>query len=102
MASRQHDSTIRKVKLHLARWPDPHGDGTLRERDAIADLRLDDQGHLTFRFRPSRPHCGCCVLDLIELRTTLEAQPKVMSVTITVEDVPDAARWSRAINGRLG
>ena len=53
------------------------------------------EGHLTFRFRPSRPHCGCCVLDLIELRTTLEAQPKVMSVTITVEDVPDAALVTR-------
>ena len=71
MASRQHESTIRKVKLHLARWPDPHGDGTLRERTSPT-WRLDDQGHLTFRFRPSRPHCGCCVLDLIELRTTLK------------------------------
>ena len=82
----------------LRDWKDPHGAGSIMDERWLCGLDVNEQAIVRLQIRPSRPHCPCCLVDLVDLRAKLEGHKKIVSATIEVVDVPDAHRWTEAIN----
>ena len=82
----------------LRDWKDPHGAGSIMDERWLYGLDVNEQAMVALQIRPSRPHCPCCLVDLVDLKAKLEGHKKIVSAQIEVVDVPDAHRWSEAIN----
>jgi metal-sulfur cluster biosynthetic enzyme len=82
----------------LRDWKDPHGAGSIMDERWLLGLDVNEQAMVALQIRPSRPHCPCCLVDLVDLKTKLEGHKKISNVHIDVIDVPDAHRWTEAIN----
>ena len=82
----------------LRDWKDPHGAGSIMDERWLCGLDVNEQAMVALQIRPSRPHCPCCLVDLADLKTKLEGHKKIVSASIEVVDVPDAHRWTEAIN----
>jgi metal-sulfur cluster biosynthetic enzyme len=82
----------------LRDWTDPHGAGSIMDERWLCGLDVNEQAMVALQIRPSRPHCPCCLVDLVDLKAKLENHRKIVSASIEVVDVPDAHRWTEAIN----
>ena len=89
----------KKALVEILRdWQDPHGAGSIMDPRWLVGFDADEHGHVMVRVRPSRPHCPCCLVDLNELKQKAENHRKILSLFVDVVDVPDAYRWTEAIN----
>ena len=82
----------------LRDWKDPHGAGSIMDERWLCGLDVNEQAMVVLQIRPSRPHCPCCLVDLVDLKAKLEGHKRIISAAIEVVDVPDAHRWTEAIN----
>jgi metal-sulfur cluster biosynthetic enzyme len=82
----------------LRDWKEPHGAGSIMDERWLCGLNVNEEGVVTLQIRPSRPHCPCCLVDLSDLKSKLEAHKRISGAQIEVVDVPDAHRWTEAIN----
>ena len=82
----------------LRDWQDPHGAGSIMDERWLCGLDVNEQAMVSLQIRPSRPHCPCCLVDLVDLKTKMEGHKKIVNAHIEVIDVPDAHRWTEAIN----
>jgi metal-sulfur cluster biosynthetic enzyme len=82
----------------LRDWKEPHGAGSIMDERWLCGLDVNEDAVVTLHIRPSRPHCPCCLVDLSDLKLKLESHKRISSVQIEVVDVPDAHRWTEAIN----
>ncbi len=98
MASRKQKSAQRQLVATLGSWNDPHGGGSLPDTGGLKGMQVDDDGNISLKIKPSRAHCPCCLLDLIELRKTLMGKKQIQQVTIEVVEVPSPNRWTNSIN----
>ncbi len=89
----------KKALIEILRgWQDPHGAGPIMDAKWLLRFDADEQGNVMIQVRPSRPHCPCCLVDFTELKQKAEGHRKIRSLYIDVADVPDAHRWTEAIN----
>jgi len=82
----------------LKGWQDPHGAGPIMDARWMSNIDVDATGAVRLALTPSRPHCPCCLADLADLRKTLAGKRGIASIHIEVENVPDAHRWTAAVN----
>ena len=61
-------------------------------------IEIDDSGIVQIWIQPTRAHCPCCINDLMELRSEINQQKGVLACHIEVVGVPQADRWTAAIN----
>ena len=81
----------------LRDWKEPHGAGSIMDERWLRGLDVNEEAGVAMQIRPSRPHCPCCLVDLVDLKVKLEKHKKISSAQIEVVDVPDAHRWTEAI-----
>ena len=82
----------------LRDWKEPHGAGSIMDERWLRGLDVNEEAGVAMQIRPSRPHCPCCLVNLVDLKVKLEKHKKISSAQIEVVDVPDAHRWTEAIN----
>ncbi len=96
--SRAQKAAKKALAEILRDWEEPHGSGSILDQKWLLRLEADEHGHTMIEVRPSRPHCPCCLIDLTDLKIKIEKHRKISSIYIKVADVPDAHRWTDAIN----
>ncbi len=96
--SRAQKAAKKAMAEILRDWKDPHGAGSIMDERWLCGLDVNEEAMVVLQIRPSRPHCPCCLVDLADLKTKLEGHKKIVSAQIEVVDVPDAHRWTEAIN----
>ena len=96
--SRKQKAAKKALAEILRDWNEPHGSGSIMDPAHLLALDVDIEGAIRLCIRPSRPHCPCCLVDLSELKIKLESHKKIPSAHIEVAEVPDAHRWTEAIN----
>ena len=96
--SRAQKAAKKALAEILRNWKEPHGAGSIMDERWLRGLDVNEEAVVTLQIRPSRPHCPCCLVDLSELKYKLDEHKKIASVQIEVVDVPDAHRWTEAIN----
>ena len=70
----------------LRDWKDPHGAGSIMDERGLCGLDVNEQAMVALQIRPSRPHCPCCLVDLVDLKAKLEGHKKI--VTASIESLP--------------
>ena len=75
----------------------PHGI-EITDESILKGVEVDEAGIVQLWIRPRRAHCPCCINDLIELRSEIKQQKGVLACHIEVVGVPQADRWTAAIN----
>ena len=88
----------RQVAGVLDGWIEPHGAGKLSELGHIKGVEISQNGDVRLAYQPSRAHCPCCLLDLIELKNTIEQRKGVANVHIEIIGIPANERWTKAVN----
>lgn len=96
--SRAQKAAKKALAEILRDWHDPHGSGSIMDPTVLLALDVDEAGAVRLRVRPTRPHCPCCLTDLADLKSKLEGHRKIPTAHIEVSDVPDAHRWTAALN----
>ncbi len=87
----------RKLARILRHRKDPHG-MELTDETIMKGVEVDDAGIVQLWVQPTRAHCPCCINDLMELRSEIKKQRGVLACHIEVIGVPQADRWTAAIN----
>jgi len=87
----------RTVARTLRKRNDPHGKPII-DPSILKGVEIDDAGIVELWIRPSKPHCPCCLDDLIELRRVLRKQRGVLACHIEIVGIPQSDRWTAAIN----
>jgi len=87
----------RKLARILRHRKDPHG-MELTDEAIMKGIEVDDAGIVQLWVQPTRAHCPCCINDLMELRSEIKKQRGVLACHIEVIGVPQADRWTAAIN----
>jgi metal-sulfur cluster biosynthetic enzyme len=96
--SRAQKAAKKALAEILRDWKEPHGEGSIMDERWLRGLEVNEEAVVAMKIRPSRPHCPCCLVDLVDLKAKLEGHKKISSAQIEVVDVPDAHRWTEAIN----
>ena len=92
-------ATLLKQVLAVTKgWDGPHGHGSLATSERLVAVDATGPAEVQLAIRPSRPHCPCCVLDLVDLRAALLDRKGIERVHIEVVGVPAAERWTTAVN----
>ena len=81
----------------LGKWPDPHGAGMMKDLKQILFIEVEE-GHVKMQMTPGRPHCACCLLDLVEMRNSISQTKGVMTCEIIITGIPAANRWTSVLN----
>ncbi|HJL64019.1 MAG TPA: hypothetical protein QGF70_00395 [Candidatus Thalassarchaeaceae archaeon] len=87
----------RKLARILRHRKDPHG-MEITDEAIMKGVEVDDAGIVQLWVQPTRAHCPCCINDLMELRSEIKKQRGVLACHIEVIGVPQADRWTAAIN----
>ncbi|MFL2956299.1 MAG: hypothetical protein ACJZ39_02400 [Candidatus Thalassarchaeaceae archaeon] len=87
----------RKLARILRHRKDPHG-MEITDEAIMKGIEVDDAGIVQLWVQPTRAHCPCCINDLMELRSEIKKQRGVLACHIEVIGVPQADRWTAAIN----
>mgnify|MGYP001223693332 FL=1 len=87
----------RKLAQILRHRKEPHG-MEITDDAIMKGVEVDDAGIVQLWIQPTRAHCPCCINDLIELRSEIKKQRGVLACHIEVIGVPQADRWTAAIN----
>jgi metal-sulfur cluster biosynthetic enzyme len=87
----------RTVARTLRKRDDPHGK-SITDPSILKGVEIGDSGIVELWIRPSRPHCPCCLDDLIDLRGELKEQRGVLACHIEIVGIPQSDRWTAAIN----
>ena len=95
--TRTKASVQRKLARILRHRKDPHG-MELTDEAIMKGVEVDDAGIVQLWVQPTRAHCPCCINDLMELRSEIKKQRGVLACHIEVIGVPQADRWTAAIN----
>ena len=98
MSQRRIQQLQRQVAGILDGWMEPHGAGRLSELGYIKGVDITHNGEVKLAYQPSRAHCPCCLLDLIELRNAIEKRKGIENVHIEVIGIPANERWTKAVN----
>ena len=53
----------RRLVKAMGNWQDPHMDKPLTESTYVQAVNISEEGNVRIRYRPSRPHCPCCLID---------------------------------------
>jgi len=96
--SRIQKAAQRQVVGILTDWPEPHGSGPLTDSSTLRGIEVHADGAVNIIVKPSRAHCPCCLLDLVDLRQVLLKKKQVASVHIEVVEIPESHRWTNSIN----
>ncbi len=78
---------------------DPHGK-PMTDPSILKGVKTDGSGIVEIWIRPSRPHCPCCLDDLINFRKEVHRQKGISACHIEVVEIPQSDRWTAAINER--
>ncbi|MCH2646261.1 MAG: hypothetical protein MKZ53_04760, partial [Candidatus Thalassarchaeum sp.] len=76
---------------------EPHGK-EMTDESILKGVEVDESGIVQLWVQPTRAHCPCCINDLMELRSEINQQKGVLACHIEVVGVPQADRWTAAIN----
>lgn len=98
MGAKTGEAIKRKVVRLLSQWSDPHDEVKYVHADIVDRIDISDDGEVTISLTPNRPHCPCCLLDLDALRKRLFEIKGVSFVTLQVQGIPAADKWSRLLN----
>ena len=60
----------------LRDWKEPHGAGSIMDERWLCGLDVNEEAVIAMQIRPSRPHCPCCLVNLVDLKTKLEKHKK--------------------------
>ena len=85
----------RRILSVIRGWNDAHG---IPLQNLIEGMDISDDYNLTLHVCPSRPHCPCCLYDLLALRESLLNTKGVVGVRLEIVGIPDASRWTRTLN----
>jgi metal-sulfur cluster biosynthetic enzyme len=88
----------RRLVKAMGAWRDPHMTKPLLESDNVQAIDISEEGNVRIKFRPSRPHCPCCLIDAKELKLHLQGTKGVNWIQLEIVDVPASERWSRLVN----
>ena len=88
MSQRRAQQLQRQVAGVLDGWMEPHGAGRLSELGHVKGVDITQNGMVKLAYQPSRAHCPCCLLDLIELRNAIEKRKGIENVHIEVIGIP--------------
>jgi len=97
IVSRTKASVQRRLARLLRGRREPHG-RELTDEVVLKGVEVDDAGIVQLWIHPTRVHCPCCINDLMELRSDIKKQKGVLACHIEVVGVPQADRWTAAVN----
>lgn len=97
LVSRTKAGAQRRLARLLRGRKEPHG-LDLTDDAVLKGVEVDDAGIVQLWVQPTRAHCPCCINDLMELRSNIKKQKGVLACHIEVVGVPQADRWTAAIN----
>ena len=89
--SRVKVSAQKRLARLLRGRTEPHGI-EITDESILKGVEVDEAGIVQLWIRPRRAHCPCCINDQIK------QQKGVLACHIEVVGVPQADRWTAAIN----
>ena len=95
--SRTKANAQRRLAKILRNRKDPHG-LDMTDESILKGVDVDEAGIVQLWIQPTRPHCPCCINDLLQLRSEINKQKGVLACHIEVVGVPQSDRWTAAIN----
>jgi len=95
--SRTKAAAQRRLARLLRGRKEPHG-LDMTDDSVLKGVEVDDSGIVQLWVQPTRAHCPCCINDLMELRSEINRQKGVLACHIEVVGVPQADRWTAAVN----
>ena len=95
--SRAKKTAQKRLARLLRGRTEPHGT-EITDESILKGVEVDDSGIVQIWIQPTRAHCPCCINDLMELRSEINQQKGVLACHIEVVGVPQADRWTAAIN----
>ena len=87
----------RRLARILRKRVEPHGT-PITDPSILKGVEVDESGIVELWIRPAHPHCPCCLDDLISLKREIGSQRGVLGCHIEVVGIPQAERWTAAIN----
>ena len=97
LMSRVKKTAQKRLARLLRGRTEPHGI-EITDESILKGVEVDDSGIVQIWIQPTRAHCPCCINDLMELRSEINQQKGVLACHIEVVGVPQADRWTAAIN----
>ena len=97
LMSRVKKTAQKRLARLLRGRTEPHGI-EITDESILKGVEIDDSGIVQIWIQPTRAHCPCCINDLMELRSEINQQKGVLACHIEVVGVPQADRWTAAIN----
>ena len=91
----------KKAQMRLARVlgerKEPHG-SLITDESILKGVEVSESGIVEMWVSPPHPNCPCCLDDLISLKREISSQRGVLGCHIEVVGIPQAKRWTAAIN----
>ena len=95
--SQSSSAVERRLAKILRERKEPHGK-LLRDKEILKGVEISEGGIVELWITPTHPYCPCCVNDLIELRNEVKKTKGILACHIEVVGIPQAKRWTAAIN----
>ena len=96
MTRAQKKAQIRLASV-LSERKEPHG-SLITDDSILKGVEVGESGIVELWVKPPHPHCPCCLDDLISLKREIGSQRGVLGGHIEVVGIPQAERWTAAIN----
>jgi hypothetical protein len=94
----QSSSAIeRRLAKILRERKEPHGK-LMKNKEILKGVEVSDSGIIELWITPTHPYCPCCLNDLIDLRNDVQKTKGVLACHIEIVGIPQAKRWTAAIN----
>ena len=98
MIGSRTNATAQKRLARLLRGRiEPHGK-EMTDESILKGVEVDESGIVQLWVQPTRAHCPCCINALMDLRSEINQQKGVLACHIEGVGVPQADRWTAAIN----
>ena len=88
-----------QIESLLSKWKDSHEDTKLEQR-LFRSLDINLELEVLLRIRPRHSHCAETLLNLYKLKQYLESKTLAKKITFEVIEIPDAHRWTSALNSK--
>jgi len=86
------------IMRHLRTVIDPETGADVIRMRLVEDLVVDENGHVSYTFRPSSPLCPIAVSLAQEIKRAVAQVPGVTGQTITVKDYVEAEELTEWLN----
>ena len=87
----------RRLAKVLRERKEPHGK-SFKDKEILKGVEVNESGIAELWVKPTHPYCPCCINDLIELRKQIISTKGILACHIEIVSIPQAKRWTAAIN----